>query len=397
MRLAGRVTSFPLSGRYGTRFDLRAEVGGRTVTLAARAVMFDVWPGDSIVCDARVTPRGDDAYLVATGKAGYARIRMRDVRRWQRGPAWRHPGWRAHHAARTRLTRRMGNDAALPLALLLGERGHVDRPLWQAVERLGIVHLLALSGMHLGLVAGAVLLLARVSGVRPGLPLAVSVVAYASVVGEVSSLWRACLMALLLVAAGGLLRPRRPLDALGGALFVMLLHDPLSARAAGLQLSFAATFAVLMAARHWTRSGAGACPWWRRVLRGAAGVLVVSVAVEIVIAPLLAWHFGRMSVVGPIATTLFVVPVAMVQALSLLTAAAAVLGVDAGPAWLVAHAAELVRDGAIAAATVAPPPLALPAGSPPLYWAGVALAARFWRRPEAWLGGALLAAVSFVA
>jgi competence protein ComEC len=292
--------------------------------------------------------------------------------------------WPVHRAARTRLARALGGDAALPVGLLLGERGTLDRPAYEAVRRLGIAHLLALSGMHLTMIAALALFATRWTPRRRDVGIALGLSFYVGVVGNVDSLTRAYIMALLILAARALVRPPNPIDAMGKALLVMLLCAPTAILSVGLQLSFAATLAVLWCVARMPRGRvsqkarrAWARPWWR-CMEGAAAAFVMSVVVEVFIAPVQIHHFGRISVVGPLATVVFLVPVTLLQGMSL----AASFDLPWVGGWIaaaLAWASVTTRDAIVAAGAVAPDPVALPHVHEGLYYgtmAGVLAIAR---------------------
>lgn len=405
VRLEGRVASFPASSPFGTSFVYETDVEGRRVRLAMRAAFFDVQYGDMLACRARLATRPGDDYLASRDAAGIARARLRDTDPVVSSRAAL-PGrlfWRLHREARIRLCRAMARDAALPLGLMLGERGYLDRALRDAVIRLGIAHLLALSGMHLTVVAMIAVVLARSLARGRDLLVLLALTVYVGMVGDVESLTRAYLMALLLVLARTLARPVRPVDALGKALFVMLLASPVSVLSIGLQLSFAATLAVLLAAervpflRPGRRTGTrGVREFARRGGVALAGALVISVAVEIVIAPLQFHHFGQVSVAGPPATALFVIPVTFVQVLAMAATACSAVPVigDLLMAFLAGSSRALIA-AVHAAAAAAPDPIVMAGPRATLYYVALAIAWRFPRRRAAWAVAALLLAAAF--
>jgi ComEC/Rec2-related protein len=223
---------------------------------------------------------------------------------------------------------------------------------------------------------------------------------YAGAVGGVDSLNRAYVMALLLIGARALVRPLRPVDALGKALWLMLLASPLSIRSVGLQLSVAATFAVLVVLPDLTARPRPVASWLARALasswRAVVGAFVLSVAVEVFIAPLQLHYFGAISAVGPMATVAFFVPVSTVLFGAL--ALAALGGIPfAGPA--LAHAllfvSESTRTLALALAGLVPDPVVLPAPHAFLYYGGVAWVWMARRRRRIWPWGIAAIAASF--
>ena len=393
VRLHGWVCGFPQSGRYGTAFPLATHIDGRPVRVSIRAERFDISYGDSLSIDAKLSTssRTTFDYLASRGVAGEGRARFQDIRR--RGgavgcPLLREIFWPLHRAARTRLARALGADAALPVGLLLGERGMLDRAAYQAVRTLGIAHLLALSGMHLTMIAVLAVAATHAAPRRRDAAIAIALSLYVGVVGDIDSLTRAWLMALLLLGARTLVRPPRPADALGTALLLMLLWRPCSILSVGLQLSFAATLALLVCAQRLpkalVRPPSSTRPRWVRIGtrtgQGAAVAFIVSAGIELFIAPLQLHHFGQLSVVGPVATVAFLVPVSIVQALSL-AASFDLPAVGGSVAWLLSWASGVTRDAIVAASSFAPEPVAL---APPQWVAYYAAVCVVCWRPRAW-------------
>ena len=384
IRLHGWVDGFPQSGRYGTAFPFATTIDGHPVRLWVRAGVFDMAYGESLQLDAvlAASSRTPSAFLTSRGVAGEARARFDGVRRApgvHGCPLMREALWPMHRAARTRLARALGADAALAVGLLLGERGTLDRPAYEAVRKLGIAHLLALSGMHLTMIAALALFATRWTPRRRDGCIALALSLYVGVVGNVDSLTRAYVMALLIIAARALVRPPNPVDALGKALFVMLLCAPTALLSVGLQLSFAATLAVLWCIARmprWDGAQSTHRAWMRPLLqsaRGAAGAFIVSVAVEVFIAPLQIHHFGRISVVGPFATVVFLVPVTVLQAMSL----AASFDLPWVGEWIaaaLAWASVATRDAIVVAGALAPDPVELPRVNWLLYYGAIGIA-----------------------
>lgn len=385
VRWEATVVEFPRSSRYGTSFVARGDVGGHNVTVRVYAKRFDVHYGDRLAIEGAWRSRNE---------RWPGSFRARHIRRLGSGG---HPVrrilWRLHHHARLRLMRATGARCGLPLALVLGERGHLPRGRRDDFVRLGISHLFALSGMHLGLLA---LLLAKGVRLLPRgrlLVIAAALALYVGMVGDIDSLNRALVMALALITARAIGRPAQPLHALGVALFVLLLSDPASLRAAGFQLSFAATFAVLLLA---PRIGPPAAVWKRaswpvRFLLGARATVLMGIGVTVFVAPIQLAHFGEVSLVGPLATWVFATAVAVMLVASL--AAIPLAGVPSVGDGLWYLSGWL--DGALRGASViSPEPVNLPVPEPLIFYTG--LAACWWGRGHARWMGAVLAVVAFI-
>jgi len=400
------VSGFPRTGPHGTSFRFATQVDGRPVTLEVRAAFFDAAYGDTYRLRARLlrVSGSDGKYLAARGISGRARVRLADVTvvAGSRGARLKREFlWPLHRAARTRLSRALGSDAGLAIGVLLGERGTMSEAARVCVRRLGISHLLAISGMHLTAIAACVVLLTRPRPRWRVPALALSLSLYAGMVGDVDSLTRAYVMSLLLLAAHVTLRPVRAVDALARTLFLMTLAAPLSIRSVGLQLSLAATFAVLLVLPVLRRRARPRASWPARagasLARGAGNAFVLSAAVELFIAPLQIHHFGSISLVGPLATVIFLLPVTTILLASIPVAALSPLPVIHDLlAGALAAASRWTTDLVIAAGTRAPAPVALEAPHPAVYYAALALMWRWRGRWYGWLAGVGGIAASFL-
>ena len=127
-------------------------------------------------------------------------------------------------------------------ALLLAQKSGLDletRSRWVAA---GLVHLLAISGMHVGLIAAGVLGLATAAGVpaRRARRLALGLTAaYVIFLGAPTAALRALLQAALLLASTELQRPADPFTLLATAALIILVLEPMALLDPGFQLSFA--------------------------------------------------------------------------------------------------------------------------------------------------------------
>jgi competence protein ComEC len=220
------------------------------------------------------------------------------------------------HARRAAWSDRMaaaGSGAGLLRALALGDRRALSPALRDAFARLGIAHLLAVSGLHLALVASLFFAAARWTLGRSAflaarwdtrlIALAAGVAAalvYAVLSGWGVPVRRALVLlaGLALAVAGG--RPRAALPPLAAAAVVVLAREPEALFLPGAQLSFAASLALVMAVRRAaTRPVARATPRLPApavaTARRAADALRVSASAVAVTAPLVAMHLGRVT------------------------------------------------------------------------------------------------------
>ena len=214
-------------------------------------------------------------------------------------------------------------QAALTRALVLGMRGSVPPGMSQDFRDAGMAHLLAVSGMHVGVVLGlSMLASAAAFGRRRGLYLIAPFVllwVYVALAGAPPSAVRAGAMgsAYLLALAAG--RLTAPLNALGLAALVLLAWDPAALWDRSFQLSFTAMLGVLVIGLPLWRQAQGRLPSVRpgepglralavRLGRAVAGGVLVSAGAVIGSLPLVALNFHQVPLLG-IPATLIALPV----------------------------------------------------------------------------------------
>ncbi|MEJ2618983.1 MAG: DNA internalization-related competence protein ComEC/Rec2 [Candidatus Thiodiazotropha sp.] len=199
--------------------------------------------------------------------------------------------------------------AALLKAIAVGDKRAIDHQAWDLFTRTGTNHLIAISGLHVGLVAGWLLLVgawlwrrsARLCLMLPALK-AGAIVAllgaavYAALAGFTLPTQRALIM--LVVTLGGLILGYRiPFGrSLLLALFLVVLFDPLAILSHGFWLSFTAVAVIL-----WAIGGRLAA--WRSWRQGVQ----VQISVSLGLLPLLALFFSQISLISPL-VNLFMVP-----------------------------------------------------------------------------------------
>lgn len=291
----------------------------------------DLWPGQSIRFPARLrilsgfkNPGGFDYQKYWAGRRVWAGA-------WLKSPALitglddgRRSGWIARHrlAAAGLMERNVLEPArGLLLAQLVGFRSSVDPGYETAFRNLGLSHLLAVSGLHLGIWGGVCFwLLRRLLLLWPRMALKIRVnswaaflsagplLYYAAITGGALSVKRAALMYLGALGAVCLLRRTEPLNILAGAAWAILLIWPAALFRPSFQLSFAACLAIILAVRA-GRARLSAFgpdhkeparrPSWRRDL------LLVSLAAGLGTAPIVVYHFGHFPGAGLAANLVF--------------------------------------------------------------------------------------------
>jgi competence protein ComEC len=326
----GTVADIPQAADYGLRFEfdvVRAEHLGNVVSVPARVLLtrrgedVALHAGQTWRLTARLTrPHGfqNPGGFDYEGFLFRARLRARGYVRDVPAPQLLReatPGY-AVNAVRERLGVAMraaiGPAATAPIVVALanGDARGVSEAQWEVFRRSGTLHLVAISGLHITLVAAVVFFGVRRAWAWPAwtvlwvpAPLAGAVAGllaaagYAALAGFVVPTQRALIM--LAVALGAKLLRRRiaPFTLLGAALFAVLVYDPLAVMAAGFWLSFAAVAVIVWLTQC---DDAAAAPWRRWT--------AIQWAVAVGMLPLMLAWFQQVSLVAPLAN-LVAIPV----------------------------------------------------------------------------------------
>ncbi|MBN1465402.1 DNA internalization-related competence protein ComEC/Rec2 [candidate division KSB1 bacterium] len=242
-----------------------------------------------------------------------------------------------------------GQPAALLKALLIGARADLDPELQEGFANVGVIHVLAVSGLHVGFVlTGLTGLLSFVRIPNPwrSLLIMVCLVFYALLTGMRSSVCRAVILAILYLT--GLLLQRRThlLNMLAIAAFVILCRSPLELFEPGFQLSFIAVLGIVLL---YGRLSVLLEPWLHRMRDKGhiAGIWIielfcVSLAAQVATMPLTVYYFNRLSLIGIVANIIVVPAISLIVAMGLVALFASSVSLSVGAiymatAWLLLH------------------------------------------------------------
>ncbi len=296
----------------------------------------ELTPGDRLIFPAKIrpfrnfqNPGGFDfrRYMACKGIYGSAWVRVEKLKR--NGKRTRSAASRLIHDVRQRLDRRIdmaGGEAATDekavlKALVFGKRSGISDGLRERFNRAGVGHLLAISGLHVGIVATVVFaFFRRLFSLFPPLlwrgwgrqwaaaVTLVPVLAYGVLAGMSPSTQRAEIMATVFLVALLLGRSHDILNTLAVAALVILVLFPPALFSISFQLSFAAVLTIVYGiekiggAQEVARSPA------IRVGRWLVGFMLVSALAIAGTTPVVLFHFNQTSLVGIVAN-LFLVPI----------------------------------------------------------------------------------------
>ena len=296
-----------------------------------------------------------------------------------------------------------GAAGAVGVALLTGLRAAIPEHVWHDMQVAGIAHLLAISGLHLGLVAGTLFFAVRIAlALTPPLALRLptkkvaaaiafcGAFVYLLLTGGTIPTQRAFIMTAMMLLAVMVDRNPFSMRLVAWAALIVLLAQPESLFGASFQMSFAAVVALIAVyetgvARR--RGPAGGLDWRLAVYVG--GVALTTLVASLATGPLAVYHFGRLPTWG-IMANLIAVPLTAfwIMPLGLLGLILMPFGGGAVCFALMGQGIELVL--AVAAAVAAWPGAAvLIARPPPAALIAVVLGGLWlclWRRPWRRLG-----------
>lgn len=227
-------------------------------------------------------------------------------------------------------------EGALLKGLLFGERAYLSEELEASFRDAGVLHVLAVSGLHLSILLGLFWWLLQAIGLSIATTYGVllpATLVYLTLVGFKVSLVRASLMLAFIVlgyalAERGLILRRwsDPLQGLSLAAFVILGMAPAALFDVSFQLSFAATVGILLVLL-WARPrlqctlrklrdrwGNGLSRYRQFMLwlfEKGAYLVLISGAAQLAVAPVIAYHFHRLYL-GALLANLIVVPMVTV-------------------------------------------------------------------------------------
>lgn len=241
----------------------------------------------------------------------------------------RFPLLRLRSDLRDRLVAALGVDpyAGMAAALATGDQGGITEDQWRVLQATSTVHLMAIAGLHLGVVAGLLFLLVKFlwrrsvrlcrrypAAIAGAVAALLGALAYAALAGFTLPTQRALIMLAAFTLGVSLRRRLRTGDTLALAMLGVLLWDPLAAGEVSFWLSFTAVAAILFlfGGRVHARHG-----WFRDLIR-------TQWAVGLGLLPLLAFFFQQAGLGSPLANFI-IVPIYAVGVIPLVLMGAGLL------------------------------------------------------------------------
>ncbi len=278
------------------------------------------------------------------GAVGYVRNKPVPILISQK-PLWQSVSvWRRHIASHVDQLSENGAFSGMIKALIIGERFSITQNQWQVLRKTGTVHLMAISGLHIGLISGMVyLLVLRIwarTGIQRWLPANIAALAaifvaicYAALAGFSIPTQRALIMLCVAMIAILWHRHVRPFNTLAIAMLVVVMSDPLAVLSAGFWLSFlAVTMIIFILGGRLRKPG-----YWQSAIK-------IHLATALGLSPLLILFFQQTSLIAPLAN-LVAVPVVGLVVVPLSFLVAIFLFIAPSLAQILLRAIEFVLQG----------------------------------------------------
>ncbi len=329
---------------------------------------------------------GRQAYFQGIGAVGFAvtPVVLRD------GPlagGWRARIDRLRGAIAARISAAIdGQPGAIARALLVGDKSQLSEASKTAFRDAGLAHLLAISGLHLALVAGGLFFALRAGlALIPSLALhwplksicAIAGLAggfvYLLISGMTLPTQRAFMMAAVVFIA--VLAGRRAISLRSAALaaWLVLLLQPEALVSVSFQMSFAAVIGLVAAYEAWRQhrsrqhgqAHAQDYGWAAKIRAYFLAVVFSTLVAEIAINPLSAYHFNQLALYG-VAGNLVAIPLTSMAIMpaGVIGLLLMPLGLEAWPLWLMGEAIAIVLAAAHAVSSA--PGAVLVPPTPPL-------------------------------
>lgn len=360
IRLTGVVAAEPDVRDYYINLQLRVEslqiegeteaIGGLVLVRAPRYPVYAYGDRLSVTGLLETPPIFEDfSYKDYLARSGiHSLIRRSYIQLIESGQG--HPFWAAMLALKGRAAHTINRILAEPYAsllngILLGIRSGIPRALYENFNLTGTSHVIVISGSNISLVAGIFLFLGqRLIGRRFTPPLAIAgVILYTFLVGADAAVSRAAIMGIVMILSLWIGRPGLALNSLFFSGLCLTALNPLILWDVGFQLSFVATgglivlvppleetvFRLLQNRLQIAQAG---------LLMGLLNeMLILTLAAQISVGPLLVYHFGRLSLISLFANMLIVPVQPLIMIAGGLAALAGMLWLPLGQAlgWLV--------------------------------------------------------------
>lgn len=193
------------------------------------------------------------------------------------------------------------DTSAFLRSLILGDKSKLSDADYNNLRRTGMLHAMAVSGLHISLIAGLLIKILRKHKLR--LIIIPIIFLFGLIVGAPQSAMRAVIMQSMIIIAPLLKREYDPLTALFTAGILLVAQNPYCASDAGFLLSFSATFGIIVfSGKIYSAIISGIQIKNRRIKRillGLCATISVSLSAGVFTFPILCYTYASVSIIAP--------------------------------------------------------------------------------------------------
>ncbi len=288
------------------------------------------------------------------------------IQEWAKGLQERMKGLQERLYGRLEAGGLKGDELATVGALTLGYKEELGKELKRHFQASGAAHVLAVSGLHTGIIYGILLGFLTLGGRYKPLyenrlgrrALSITVIGvmwfYALLTGMTPSVVRAVLMVTIFEIGRMAYRQAFSLNTIAAAAVLILIVKPTDLWSVSFQLSFAATTAIVLITKEfekYTHTREWDHKWAGRIYSWIVGTFIITIAAQLGTLPITMYYFGQISnyflltnmIVLPVAS--FLVPSGLIS-IALGGSSAGVLFSKAtkGLAWVMNHSVEWIES-----------------------------------------------------
>lgn len=319
---SGTVCDYPMETEYGAKVTVQLEGYRRAKAIYyGEETLLTLVPGNTISGMAKwnnaaeireteltvFTSRGVYALLYDRGEVTVGEGSAGSVRWWPQ---------RLNHAFIEKIATIWEDEriAAMVTGMLTGDSSGLSDEDYAVMKGAGLAHLFAVSGLHCAFLVSLLAFVLPRHRRRLFCGLTIGILLfYMCMVGLSPSVVRACVMQIFLLSAPLFRRDSDGITSLSAALMVILLCNPFAVHSVSLQLSFAATFGIVLLSeklyRFFVQPAENRGKRVRRIWSFLCASLSVTLGALIFTTPLTAYYFDTLSLVAPL-SGLFALPLA---------------------------------------------------------------------------------------
>ncbi|MBQ7780157.1 MAG: ComEC/Rec2 family competence protein [Clostridia bacterium] len=249
--------------------------------------------------------------------------------------------------------------------LLIGRKSDIPDSVTTSFRYLGISHVLSVSGLHLAILAGTLVMFLKALTVRRSVRYLITfgfIIFFILLTGSPPSVIRSGIMLILLLMAEVLGRDYDPITSLSIAAFVIVLFSPTAIYDAGFILSVSATAGIVLLGSpvtKWLYHISDGKSFWLRIFTRLLTVISLTASATVFTLPAIWYFFGETSSVSLLSNILFIPLITALMYLSVLFLIFYRTPLAPSLSGITSSMAELVTDLSDGLMKILPPPIDL--------------------------------------